>query len=413
MGPALDALIFATATAMFLLGSGTPAAEVLTAALAAIGLSAVIFCFGAVRGASARADKFRAGMVAALDRAASACPKRPPPPADAVCYVCFDGDGCDGGLVRDCVCRGTSGWAHLKCIQEATDVMGGKYLCGVCRVPYRGRLLIGLARRKWAADGEKELSDLARREAAGLAAYALLMFGETREALRIQRELYDYVAPLDDSDPNEVFRTAIQLATAYDESGQIRMAEFHLRHLAGWAATAFGPDDDYALRSRERHGAVLNRLGRDTEAAEVVETALALARERGCPDNDPFVAGILTSLAHIKESLKENAEAVALYRKLAASSTDSFGPRHPHVLLLKTNMAAALAKTAGGRAEAEALFEATIAGLEEECGPAHPDTAYARTKVAWCEEHAWDPDALVANVQLVYPADGEPGTVSS
>ena len=61
-------------------------------------------------------------------------------------------------------------------------------------------------------------------------------------------------------------------------------------------------------------------------------------------------------------------------------------------------MAAALAKIDGRRRDAERLLRGACQQLAAACGPEHPDALYARSKLAWCETHGWDPAELRRNV---------------
>lgn len=83
-------------------------------------------------------------MVAA---AAAAVHEQPP-----TCYICLGEAGpstrsADAALVRGCACRGTSGWAHLRCMVEAAKSNPASWTdCPVCKHEYHGAVMLGLAR---------------------------------------------------------------------------------------------------------------------------------------------------------------------------------------------------------------------------------------------------------------------------
>ena len=144
-------------------------------------------------------------------------------------------------------------------------------------------------------------------------------------------------------------------------------------------------------------GAVLNRLGDDAEAAVVIRSTLGAA-QHVFPANDPFILFVETTLAHVHENEGRDADAVALYERIIAAQSRKLGPSHPAVSVLTTNMAAALAKIDGRRGDAERLLRGACRQLAAACGPEHPDALYARSKLAWCETHGWDPAELRRNV---------------
>ena len=45
------------------------------------------------------------------------------PSSTASCWICLDSEPDDDGrpLVRDCACRGDSGWAHLSCLVDYAE----------------------------------------------------------------------------------------------------------------------------------------------------------------------------------------------------------------------------------------------------------------------------------------------------
>ena len=81
-------------------------------------------------------------------------------PDGASCYICLD-EGCDdeGKLVRDCSCRGSTGFAHLSCIveyakqksqQDATSPTTKTFLaawetCPNCNQLYQNQLSLDVA----------------------------------------------------------------------------------------------------------------------------------------------------------------------------------------------------------------------------------------------------------------------------
>ena len=81
-------------------------------------------------------------------------------PNDGVCYFCLGEEGDDEGkpLVRDCSCRGNSGFAHLSCLtkyaeQKCRAAGDGEmatftepwYKCNNCKQPFQNQLAIDLA----------------------------------------------------------------------------------------------------------------------------------------------------------------------------------------------------------------------------------------------------------------------------
>ena len=317
-------------------------------------------------------------------------PAREAPPADATCYVCLDGAE-RAPLHRDCACRGSSGWAHVECLADAGKAnVDNAFLCGMCRSLFQGAVQLRLARALWRAKaGEGRGARLATSMVAG----ALLQHGETAEALRLMERL----AREPTGDAVEGFRVDLQLATAHDEHGDPRRAEALLRSLVGRATAALGAEHPMTLTASATMGAVLNRLGDDAEAAVVIRSTLGAA-QHVFPANDPFILFVETTLAHVHENEGRDADAVALYERIIAAQSRKLGPSHPAVSVLTTNMAAALAKIDGRRGDAERLLRGACHQLAAACGPEHPDALYARSKLAWCETHAWDPAELRRNV---------------
>ena len=81
-------------------------------------------------------------------------------PDDAVCYFCLGEEGDDEGnsLVRDCSCRGNSGFAHLSCLAmyaeqkcraaddgDMTSFREPWYKCTNCKQPFQNQLAVDLA----------------------------------------------------------------------------------------------------------------------------------------------------------------------------------------------------------------------------------------------------------------------------
>ena len=198
-------------------------------------------------------------------------------------------------------------------------------------------------------------------------------------------------------DAVEGFRVDLQLATAHDEHGDPRRAEALLRSLVSRATAELGAEHPMTLTASATMGAVLNRLGDDAEAAVVIRSTLGAA-QHVFPANDPFILFVETTLAHVHENEGRDADAVALYERIIAAQSRKLGPSHPAVSVLTTNMAAALAKIDGRRGDAERLLRGACRQLAAACGPEHPDALYARSKLAWCETHAWDPAELRRNV---------------
>ena len=79
--------------------------------------------------------------------------RAPAAPAEAACFICHDRG--EQPLLRDCVCRGTSGFVHAACLQAyvrvAQDANPAAWLrCATCRHEYGGMTRTVLARARWA-----------------------------------------------------------------------------------------------------------------------------------------------------------------------------------------------------------------------------------------------------------------------
>ena len=69
------------------------------------------------------------------------------------CYICLEGGE---GLVRDCLCRGNSGFAHLECLVQYAKTQSPQnsfsfrwHSCRNCRGSFTGATRLALARECW------------------------------------------------------------------------------------------------------------------------------------------------------------------------------------------------------------------------------------------------------------------------
>ena len=235
------------------------------------------------------------------------------------------------------------------------------------------------------------------RAMTAMVAHVLLQHGECAEALRLQEVLVAALEARGGGDDLELFQAQLQLATAHDERGDPRRAERLLRRLSAGAEAALGFEHPVTLNAAATHGAVLNRIGADGDAGRVVRRTLAAAATV-YDDDAPFVHFLSTTLAHVLENEGADRDAVDIYRRIIRAQSRELGQECPAVLLLRTNLGAALAKIDGETRAAAVELNEALATLAATCGPDHPDTAYARSKLAWCDRHDWDPARLRANV---------------
>ena len=71
--------------------------------------------------------------------------------AEATCRYCLESGGDGQRLVRPCLCRGTAGAVHLRCLQEAYVARRGKDdypVCPTCKGAYEGHIAVMCLERR-------------------------------------------------------------------------------------------------------------------------------------------------------------------------------------------------------------------------------------------------------------------------
>ena len=104
----------------------------------------------------------------------------PRAPTGSACWICLEADGeSNEPLLRNCACRGSSGWAHVSCLAEharraaakgekgktSTSAAKAWAICSQCNQQYQGDVGVALA-EKWveSTEGDNQGSSIATKD---------------------------------------------------------------------------------------------------------------------------------------------------------------------------------------------------------------------------------------------------------
>jgi len=225
-------------------------------------------------------------------------------------------------------------------------------------------------------------------------------------------------------DHPDVARSALNLATLYQEKAEYTEAEPLFKRSIAINEKVFGPDGLYVAESLDKLASLYGQQARYAEAEPLLNRSLAITELRFGPDNrllpaslsslatlysmegryslaepllrrslamrekfllgpdSPDVAESLNSLASFYVSLGRYSEAEPLYRRALVSYQRLAGPHAPVVGTILRNVAV-LYRQEGRYAQAASLLERSVAIYENVLGSEHPAAADSLLNLAF------------------------------
>jgi len=171
---------------------------------------------------------------------------------------------------------------------------------------------------------------------------------------------------------NERLRLALSFdrAKAFAFLGQYQAAQKSIEQILAEAGETLTPEEKNAVQGML--GQVYRNLGRYSEAAELLEAALASAR-KNFGEAHPTVATRQSNLANVYLNLGRYSEAAELLEAALASDRKNFGEAHPTVATSQSNLANVYFQTKKYK-ETKRLFENAYAIFLKHFGENHPHT---------------------------------------
>jgi tetratricopeptide (TPR) repeat protein len=178
---------------------------------------------------------------------------------------------------------------------------------------------------------------------------------ELRAALEGQVELHG-----EDGEPTAT--TANNLASLLMKRAKPGEALELARHAQRTFARVHGEGSEQAVTAQAQAGQALAALGRDEEAAQAFDTALARASERLEPSH-PARLGVLSVRAGHLQRQGRHVEAIAAWQEVAQAREQVLGTTHTDTLMAWNNLAASHLLR-GEHAPAEAVFRRILEARE-------------------------------------------------
>jgi len=205
------------------------------------------------------------------------------------------------------------------------------------------------------------------------------MVGSFAEAFRLDREIAARWEDVGGSDARAM-AAYINMARSYYGMGAYQ-AGLDVLERWRWALQELrGPGHSQVLLAGRTHAILLRKVGRLTEAAEVISENLEKVHKRFGPSHEFSIAAnvsyanVLRELGELDEAARQTADAIGRYHVY-------FGPSHPLTLVAQVNEAI-ICRTRGDLAQARALDERCFQELTRVLEPKHPYTICAGSSLA-------------------------------
>lgn len=295
-------------------------------------------------------------------------------PRDAVCRICFEGDG---DLSRPCACRGSAAYVHEACLIKWCEFRNNNGICDVCNQRYVGTTAASLALNrlnqiKYLGEEHPEML-----KAASNLASALDQTGQHEQAMDILRKTLTRLRrKLGDEHPLSLC-VAGTLAQSMCNGGLFGEAA-----LMGWRTLISlrrvkGDADPSTLTVTNNLALALCHLGQHEEAYGL---HLMVYEKRECLFGSDHADTILSAinLAGVTRLLGRHEESARLYENALVAQRQVLGDEHPQTLLTASNLAVVL-NDLGRVDEALLCQEKTVAAQCRTLGEVHPKTREARS----------------------------------
>ena len=196
------------------------------------------------------------------------------------CWVCCEAGDAEPLIPMGCACRGSAGFAHLRCLVEAAEHNVDSWTtCPVCRQEYTGEADVGLARTRWERVRERPAEDEERLFVANNLAVTLKeSAGDNAGALALMREVLEVRRRTLGEEHQCTIDSKINLALQHHEMGDLAAALPLAEEAAAAARLTYGAEHEEALVAVASLGAVHNSIGNHTRARPYLEEALEARR---------------------------------------------------------------------------------------------------------------------------------------
>ena len=294
-----------------------------------------------------------------------------------LCYICL-GEDEGGGNLGDrlqhggCGCRGSAGYAHLRCFVQAATHNRKRWLdCPTCGQEFTGTVQLGLARAHWDRVVARPAGDAERQFAQDALAQALWRGGNYAEALPLFEDNLAVSRQTLGDTHTETLICINNLANLLDDMGDSAAEPLHREALAVRRAQ-WGAEHTETLQSMHNLGSYLLKDRRYDEAGPLLLETVG-ARRRVLGGNHVATLDSTEALAGFYEQQGDFAKAEPLYRASVAGKQRVLGIQNSATLLAMNNLLILLHRK-GDLVEAEALAVSVLEGRRIVLGDAHEET---------------------------------------
>jgi tetratricopeptide (TPR) repeat protein len=205
------------------------------------------------------------------------------------------------------------------------------------------------------------------------------MIGDFAEAYRIDDEIADRWDDVSATDPRAL-AAYINLARNCYGLGAYRKGLDLLERWRNPLHVTLGAGHSQVLLSGRTHAILLRKLGRLTDAAELISDNRERMVNRFGPNHE-FTIASAVSHTNVLRELGELDEAEEILTEAISRYAEHFGEEHPLMLVAQVNEAV-LCRAQGRVSQAQALDERTYAKLGEVLAADHPYTLCAGSSLA-------------------------------
>jgi hypothetical protein len=283
--------------------------------------------------------------------------------------------------MRGCACRGSAGFAHLKClINAAWANTQSWYTCPTCKQRWTGALNLGLCRARVELAASLPEADVeARLDAATELTTALTSSGEHAEALELGRATLATAQRVIGNESGCTLQAMVALAATHSDVGDHAAALTLQTEGLTVCRRVFGDDHEQTIASMSDLGTMYYDMDDNEAALPLMEEGLERTRRvRGNDHADTMscmcnLANLHNKMCNYELALPLNTKALEARRRVLGSrhqttlvSVGSLGVQHGHM----GNLDAALP-----------LLEEAVVGLTAACGELHPHTRHFKTEL--------------------------------
>jgi len=277
------------------------------------------------------------------------------------CYICTEAVHwkTKEGLVRMCVCRGTSGFAHVSCLAEQAKILfeeaeennldknapwGRWNVCGLCEQRYHSVVACALGWACWKTYLGRPETDEIRSMALGRLGIGLTSAKQYEDALSVQEAELNMERRLGASD-NNMLAVQGNLASTYENLGHHELA-LQLKHDAySGYLELYGEEHMYTLLAASNYTTALLRSKRFEEVKPLLRKAMPVAR-RVLGESHDLTVKMRANYAQTlymdpDATLDDLREAVETLEDATRTSRRVFGGTHPTAVQIESNLAMA------------------------------------------------------------------------